>query len=33
MIYLMHEIHYNLDTDWYNVYPYKNKDYSFRVYF
>lgn len=26
MIYLMHEIHYDLDIDWYNVYPYKNKD-------
>ena len=25
-IYLMHEIHYDLDIDWYNVYPYKNKD-------
>ena len=24
-IYLMHEIHYDLDIDWYNVYPYKNK--------
>ena len=22
----MHEIHYDLDIDWYNVYPYKNKD-------
>ena len=26
MIYLMHEIHYDLDIDWYNVYPSKNKD-------
>ena len=25
-IYLMHEIHYDLDIDWYNVYSYKNKD-------
>ena len=25
-IYLMHEIHYDLDIDWYNVYPYKSKD-------
>lgn len=25
-IYLMHEIYYDLDIDWYNVYPYKNKD-------
>ena len=25
-IYLLHEVHYDLDIDWYNVYPYKNKD-------
>ena len=25
-IYLLHEIHYDLDIDWYNVFPYKNKD-------
>ena len=25
-IYLLHEIHYDLDIDWYNVYPYKNTD-------
>ena len=30
MIYLMHEIHYDLDIDWYNVYPYKNKGTALR---